>query len=302
MIEKSFLSKLIKKPKKISNLNSDDVSNILSLSKEILENESLLLEFDLENEDEAYVLGDIHGNMDSLLELYGIIEKNNPKLVIFLGDIVDRGPSQVECLIFILALKILEPERYFILRGNHETIEMNQAYGFFYEFIQQFDDPELFKKILALYSVIPLCALINNTILCLHGGIPQDLHVIKKMKGLKMKELNNSIQTSLESAIYQIMWNDPKEGLQGFMRSYRGPGIFFFGQEVFEKFMQENDLKYIIRAHECFPEGYVWFFDYRLLSIFSSANYRGDYAPNPASYAIIRNNEIMPKNMPLKLE
>jgi serine/threonine-protein phosphatase PP1 catalytic subunit len=88
------------------------------------------------------------------------------------------------------------------------------------------------------------------------------------------------------------MWNDPKSGLRGFSNSFRGSGIKFFGFDVFENFLKYNDLKYVIRAHECFPEGYRWFFNNRLLSIFSSANYRG---PNPASYAIIRNSEVIPK-------
>lgn len=91
------------------------------------------------------------------------------------------------------------------------------------------------------------------------------------------------------------MWNDPKTELNGFSDSFRGPGIFFFGYDVFENFMEVNDLKYLIRAHECFPEGFKWFFNKRLLSIFSSADYRGFYHPNPASYAIIKNNEVIPK-------
>ena len=113
--------KLIRKPKKISNLKFEDVSKILTEARSLFEKENLLLEFNLKKDDEIYVLGDIHGNFDSLLKLYELIKKNQPKLVIFLGDIVDRGPLQVECLIFVLLLKILEPKRYYILKGNHET-------------------------------------------------------------------------------------------------------------------------------------------------------------------------------------
>ena len=61
--------------------------------------------------------------------------------------------------------------------------------------------------------------------------------------------------------------------------------------------MKSYNLEYLIRAHECFPEGYRWFFNNRLLSIFSSANYRGFYSPNPASYAIVRNDKIFPINI-----
>ncbi|MFX0135301.1 MAG: hypothetical protein ACFFDN_16775, partial [Candidatus Hodarchaeota archaeon] len=120
------------------------------------------------------------------------------------------------------------------------------------------------------------------------------IDILKKLKGKKSKDFSTIFQ-SISQSIYQIMWNDPKLGLKGFSDSFRGPGIKFFGIEVFENFMEVNNLKYLIRAHECFPEGYRWFFDKKLLSIFSSANYRGYFSPNPASYVIIRNNEIIPK-------
>ncbi|MHA2326474.1 MAG: serine/threonine protein phosphatase, partial [Promethearchaeota archaeon] len=80
--------------------------------------------------------------------------------------------------------------------------------------------------------------------------------------------------------------------LKGFTDSFRGNGIKFFGEDVFERFLKNNNLKLLIRAHECFPEGFKWFFHKRLLSIFSSANYRGNFSPNPASFAVIDNNEI----------
>jgi serine/threonine-protein phosphatase PP1 catalytic subunit len=297
MIDNSFLLKLIKKPEKISKLKFETISSILIEVKNIFEKENLLLEFDVGATEEVYVIGDIHGNLESLLKLYEIITKKNPKLVIFLGDIVDRGPRQLECLIFVLSLKILKPQKYFILKGNHETLEMNQAYGFFYEFVQKFENYDNFNEILEIYNVLPICVIINNSILCLHGGIPEDINILKKLKDLKHKDINNSVLKSIAPGIFQIMWNDPKSGLSDFINNYRGPGINYFGKDAFDKFMKENNLKYLIRAHECFPEGYVWFFNYRLLSIFSSANYRGGFSPNPASYAIIKNNSIIPRNL-----
>ena len=299
MIERSFLQCLLQNPEKISNLSIEKITEILNRAKSILEEDNLLLEFNMGNIEEVYVIGDIHGNLSSLMKLYEIIIDKKPNKVLFLGDIVDRGPKQLECLIFILALKILDPLKFFILRGNHETLEMNQAYGFFYEFSQKFESIDKYKEILEIYNLLPICAIINNEVLCLHGGIPEDFNIIEKLRGLIAKDLDDSLLKSLGGGIFQIMWNDPKSGLGGFMDSYRGMGIKFFGEDVFEEFMKKNKLKYLIRAHECFPEGYVWFFNKRLLSIFSSANYRGNSFPNPASYAIIRDKTIIPINFDL---
>jgi len=299
LTENSFLIDIIKNPQKISELEFDNISKIFKAAKNIFDEEHLLLEFYVkENVEDVYVIGDIHGNLNTLMKLIEVINKNNPKLVIFLGDIVDRGSKQLECLLTVLALKILFPLKYFLLRGNHETLEMNEYYGFFQDFILRFKDHDKFNEILNIYNVLPICALINEKILCLHGGIPQDSDILKKLKRQKCKDFEVVFNT-IAQGIYQIMWNDPKAGLKGFSDSFRGSGIKLFGIDVFEKFMKANGLQYLIRAHECFPEGFRWFFNKKLLSIFSSANYRGSYAPNPASYAIIKNNEIIPKLLKL---
>jgi len=299
LIEHAFLKELINNPFLLSDLRFDDISKILQNAKDFFEKENLLLEFNLKDKDkEIYVIGDIHGNLDTLLKLIEIINKNNPEVVIFLGDIVDRGPKQLECLLIILALKILDSQKYYLLKGNHETLEMNQYYGFFQDFVNRFNNSDNFSEILKLYNVLPICATINDTILCFHGGIPQDIDILKKLRGIKTKEIE-SILKSISHGLFQIMWNDPKVGLKGFTESFRGSGIKFFGEDVFDNFMKENNLKLLIRSHECFPEGYRWFFHNHLLSIFSSANYRGINAPNPASYAIIKNDEIILKLLEL---
>jgi diadenosine tetraphosphatase ApaH/serine/threonine PP2A family protein phosphatase len=295
MTDSIDLWQYIENPSLLSSLELEKLLTILNTAKNLFENEKLFLEFDSDDfSNEFYIIGDIHGNFDTLIKLFNIIQVKRPYRVIFLGDIVDRGPKQVECLMFILILKILCPKLYYILRGNHETLEMNQYYGFLQEITTKYEINLEFKTILSVYGVLPICAAVNKTVLCLHGGIPQDIHILKKIKNIKTKDIAVLNKSSL-SELYQIMWNDPKENIKGFSNSYRGSGIKFFGQDVFDKFLQENNFSYLIRAHECFSEGYRWFFQNRLLSIFSSANYRGSYTPNPASYAIIKNRKVIPK-------
>ncbi len=295
MIDNSFLHNLINNPSIISNLDFDLISKILNRVKSIFENEHLLLELTLNEKDkEIYVIGDIHGNLETLMKLIETIDEKKPSFVIFLGDIVDRGPKQLECLLLVLSLKILYPKKYFILKGNHETLEMNQYYGFFQEFNQKFNKQIKFDEILMIYNILPICAVINSVIVCLHGGIPQDIEFLKKLKDKKTRDFK-TFSNSIAQGIFQIMWNDPKSEIRGFIESFRGSGVKFFGEDVFNEFMEANNLKHLIRAHEWFSEGFKWFFKRRLLSIFSSANYRGSFSPNPASYALIKNNKIIPK-------
>ncbi|TXT60481.1 MAG: Serine/threonine-protein phosphatase 1 [Promethearchaeota archaeon] len=292
-VDNEFLKNLISKPKKISDLKVDRVSEIFNKAKDILRDENLLLKIENKDpEEKVMVIGDVHGNLSSLKELINYIEKNSPKYVVFLGDIVDRGSKQLECLIIILSIKILDPERYLILRGNHETEAMNRSYGFYTEFIQRYQDYDAYDKLLELYELLPICAVINDAVVCLHGGVPEDFDILNKIKGIKTKKLSEGIQNDVEDGIFQIMWNDPKEGIGYFKDSFRGPGIKFFGKKAFEEFMNTYNFKYLIRAHECFPEGFRWFFDTRLLTIFSSENYRGMASPNPATFAIVQNKQV----------
>jgi len=274
LIEQSFLNRLIENPYLITKLNFKKLILVFREAVKLFREETLILELTKEHpQDKVMVIGDLHGDLKSLTKLMEIIKKENSKYVIFLGE---------------------DSNKYFLLKGNHETLEVNRNYGFYQDFLNRFKDPKKFSQVIALYNTLPYSVLVNESILCLHGGIPEEFNAINRLKGIKTSEIN-IIDDNTAKSLLQIMWNDPKPNLKGFAESFRGREIKFFGEDVFSDFMRENKLDYLIRAHERFPEGYKWFFNKRLLSIFSSANYRGRLTPIPASYAIIRNKTVIPK-------
>jgi diadenosine tetraphosphatase ApaH/serine/threonine PP2A family protein phosphatase len=295
LIEQSFLNKIIKNPYLIAKLNFNQLILVFREAFKLFREETIILELKKENpQDKVIVIGDLHGDLKSLIKLIEIIKLEKPKYVIFLGDIVDRGLYQLECLILVLALKIKDSNKYYLLKGNHETLEVNRNYGFYQDFLNRFKNPKKFNQVTAIYNTLPYSALVNESILCLHGGIPEEINAINRLRGIKTSEINLTYENTAKSLL-QIMWNDPKPNLKGFAESFRGREIKFFGEDVFTDFMRENKLDYLIRGHERFPEGYKWFFNEQLLSIFSSTNYRGTLTPIPASYAIIRNKTVIPK-------
>ncbi|MFX1239206.1 MAG: metallophosphoesterase [Promethearchaeota archaeon] len=294
MLSESFLERIISKPFEISKLNADEVTSILNKAKKILDKEHILVEINQSDpEREILVVGDIHGNLRSLLRILDISNELKPEYIVFLGDFVDRGPFQLECLLLVSCLKLLKPKNIILLKGNHENLQVNKSYGFYQVLMNKFKGQIKFNEIEDFYTSLPTCATINDKILCLHGGIPKDIQALKKMRKKKIGSLEDDRDSqTLDQLIYQITWNDPKNHVKGFSPNYRGPGIYYFGKDAFDKFLIYNGLNGLVRSHEYFLEGFKWYFNQRLLSIFSSFNYRGEATPSPASIAVVKSNEL----------
>jgi len=86
------------------------------------------------------IVGDIHGQFYDLMELFKICGEPPNSNFLFLGDYVDRGNNSVECFCYILALKVKYRDRVTILRGNHESCEINRIYGFYDECFKKYGD------------------------------------------------------------------------------------------------------------------------------------------------------------------
>lgn len=117
------------------------------------------------------ICGDIHGQFYDLLRLFEVGGDCPDTNYLFLGDFVDRGYFSLETILLILALKLRYPDKLSILRGNHETRQITQVYGFYEECLRKYQSSVVWKTITDLFDYFPLGALIDNSILCLHGGL-----------------------------------------------------------------------------------------------------------------------------------
>ena len=96
----------------------------------------------------------------------------------FLGDYVDRGSLNLETICLLLSYKVKYPENFFLLRGNHESETINRIYGFYEECKRRFSI-KLWKQFGELFKCLPVAALIEDRILCMHGGLSPDMHTIE---------------------------------------------------------------------------------------------------------------------------
>jgi diadenosine tetraphosphatase ApaH/serine/threonine PP2A family protein phosphatase len=217
----------------------------------------------------AIVVGDMHGDIAACLTIARMILEDPELHAIFLGDYVDRGPHQVDVINLVLLLKLTFPDRVLLLRGNHETPLINDANGFRECLHRQFGTPD--TKILwhlynRLFKSLPLAAISWNRIFFVHGGIPEGLASISEIETLP-REFDPS-----DPRVLELLWNDPDSSRKstGFKKSARGGVAKKFGEAKFLEFIQGMNVTLVIRAHEEFNDGYRYFFNDKLLSIYSS--------------------------------
>ena len=220
----------------------------------------------LELESPITVCGDIHGQYPDLLKLFEIGGFPPNTNYIFMGDYVDRGKQSIECICLLLAYKIKYDENFFILRGNHESGSINRIYGFFDECKKRYN-VKLWKNFVDLFNCLPLAASIDDKIFIVHGGLSPELKLIENLN-----KIMRPTDVPEEGLICDLLWSDPEDNNQGWGENDRGVSCTF-NEAVLKKFLEKNDLDLLCRAHQVVEEGYEFFADKQLVTVFSAPNY-----------------------------
>lgn len=213
------------------------------------------------------VVGDIHGQFYDLMELFKICGEPPHTNFLFMGDYVDRGNHSLECFCLVLALKVRFRDRVTLLRGNHESCEINKIYGFYDECFKKYGTEKVWKLFTEVFMCLPLSALIEDKIFSLHGGLSPQLSKIDDIARLK-----RFCDVPHEGPICDLLWSDPDDAKKGFNPSPRAAG-FVFGIDVTEKFLHRNNLNLIARAHQLVMDGYNRNHKKMVVTIFSAPNY-----------------------------
>eukprot|EP00033_Pygsuia_biforma_P001079 GCRY01001228.1.p1 GENE.GCRY01001228.1~~GCRY01001228.1.p1 ORF type:complete len:307 (+),score=46.04 GCRY01001228.1:180-1100(+) len=212
------------------------------------------------------IIGDIHGQFYDLLEIFKIAGSCPDTNFLFLGDYVDRGYYSVECVTLLVLLKVRFPNRITLLRGNHESRQITQVYGFYDEVLKKYGNANVWKMFTSLFDYIPLSALVDNKIFCPHAGLSPHLDTLDQIRAL-----DRIMEVPHEGAMCDILWSDPDDR-DGWGISPRGAG-YTFGADVTHKFAQSNGLNLVARAHQLIMEGYLLAHEDRVLTLFSAPNY-----------------------------
>ena len=213
------------------------------------------------------VVGDIHGQLYDLHEIFRIEPPPPESQFLFLGDYVDRGYYSLEVLMYLLCLKIKCPDRVHMLRGNHESQSVTRLYGFYNECSFKFRDMTIYQRCCDLFNHMPLAAVINGRVFGVHGGLSPSINLLEQIDVVDRFQ-----EPILDGPLPDLLWGDPNDRITGFLQSKRGMG-YMFGPDVTKRFAHLNRLTHITRAHQLVRQGYELFCDGLLSTVWSAPNY-----------------------------
>jgi len=212
------------------------------------------------------VVGDVHGQFYDLLEMFKVAGNAPDTNFLFLGDYVDRGHHSLQCVTLLTLLKVRYPDRVTMLRGNHESRQVTQVYGFYDEVVRKYGSAHAWTCFTDMFDYLPLSACIESSIFTPHGGLSPAVNTLDEIN-----ELMRFQEVPHDGPMCDLLWSDPDE-MMGWNMSPRGAG-FTFGADVSQEFIHTNGLSLIIRAHQLVMEGFQYQHEDKCLTIFSAPNY-----------------------------
>jgi protein phosphatase len=190
---------------------------------------------------------------------------------------IDRGEFSLEVCSLIFALKAHYPTQVFLIRGNHEFRFLCEKCGFQTDVTQGYGSSNgVFDAFIGAFSQIPLTALINEKILCVHGGLAPNWFSVRQAT-----RIERPIDDFGDQLLDGMLWSDPSTSIELFAPSPRGTGNLF-GEQAVTEFLDNNLLSLLVRAHECCDLGVSFMFNNRLVTVFSASNYNGLSTNNSA--------------------
>ena len=232
-------------------LPENELKELCNKIKEILIEESNIISIN----SPVVICGDLHGQFYDLLEMFKKSGGEPPdQKFLFLGDYIDRGSNSIETIELLFCLKYLYPDKTILLRGNHESRSISFTYGFYEEINRKYGNSLPWKLFNEIFDLLPLCAVIDKTIFCVHGGLSPLITTVDQIR-----LINRRGEIPHEGVMCDLLWSDPTDENETWSFNNRGAG-YMFGYKVVNEFNQINGIELICRAHQLTSEGIKYSF------------------------------------------
>ncbi|EGG10265.1 uncharacterized protein MELLADRAFT_115588 [Melampsora larici-populina 98AG31] len=216
------------------------------------------------------IVGDVHGQYSDLIRLFEMCGFPPSANYLFLGDYVDRGKQSLETILLLLCYKIKYPENFFLLRGNHECANVTRVYGF-YDECKRRCNIKIWKTFIDVFNCLPISAVVASKIFCVHGGLSPSLSNMDDIR-----RIQRPTDVPDYGLLNDLLWSDPSDTATDWEDNERGVS-YCFGKSVIGDFLARHDFDLICRAHMVVEDGYEFWNERTLVTIFSAPNYCGEF-------------------------
>ncbi|XP_030371001.1 serine/threonine-protein phosphatase alpha-2 isoform-like [Scaptodrosophila lebanonensis] len=244
-------------------LAESDIEKICVRSREIFLKEPMLLKLAAP----IKVCGDLQGQFIDLLNFFDHGGHPPAAKYLFLGNYVDHDKQSFETISLLLAYKVRFPDHIFLLHGNHESGTIERIYGFYDECKRRYST-KLWRTFVDCFGCMPVAAIIADKIFCCPGGITSRLHSVGQIA-----RLPRPYMVPDKGLLSDLLWSEPNSKIVGWSDN----DCDTFGVEIIEKFLKRHKFDLICRSHQIVDEGYKFFANRQLLTIFSAPNYSSEY-------------------------
>ncbi|KAF7333356.1 Serine/threonine-protein phosphatase [Mycena venus] len=239
-------------------LTEEHVLYILEHATKLLSSEPNMVEI----QGPITICGDIHGQYYDLMTLFDVGGPLTNNGYLFFGNYVDRGYFGIECLLYLYTLKLCECLHKYT--------------------------PRVYDACLVSFRALPVAALVDGRLFCVHGGLSPELILLSDILAL-----NRFVEPGGRGPLCDLLWSDPIEGFgheeerdmsprTTFLHNAVRGCSFFFTYAAACQFLERNGLLGIIRGHEAKDAGYTM---YRktlkmfpsVITLFSAPNYLDVY-------------------------
>jgi protein phosphatase len=249
---------------------------------------------------EALVIGDLHGDFESLFvilqesQFLQKMEQTKDATLIFLGDYGDGGDKPAEIYYTIFKLKLAFPKQIVFLRGNYEGPRdlVASPHDLPFRLQDRFgeDWTLVYEKTITLWTYLYNAAFVPERFLMIHGGVSPEIN--------SLQDIAQARDNHNEALLEDLLWNDPAEGMQGVSLSPRGAGKLF-GKDITERVLGRLNAKILIRGHEASGTGFRINHDGKVLTLFSRKgtpyyNRYGAYLQLPLSEKFENAKQLVP--------
>ena len=242
-------------------LKNAEITAICAAAREVFLSQPALVELS----PPVKIVGDVHGQYTDLIRMFEMCGFPPNANYLFLGDYVDRGKQSLETILLLLCYKLKFPENFFLLRGNHECANVTRVYGF-YDECKRRCNIKIWKGFVDTFNTLPIASIVAGKIFCVHGGLSPSLTHMDDIR-----QIARPTDVPDYGLLNDLLWSDPADMDSDWEANERGVS-YCFGKKVIMEFLQRHDFDLVCRAHMVVEDGYEFFSDRILVTVFSAPN------------------------------